>query len=530
MSASDTAVGQRLPRFDAMDKVTGRATYIDDLSRPKMLHAALVFSPYAHARIVSCDTQAARQLDGVKAVLTGKDFNSIMGGPFIKDEPALATDKVRYMGEPVAIVAAIDKATARQAAQLIQVDYEPLSAILCIDDALDHEQPMIHEDFADYERVKPAPSNGNVLWETEISHGDPERVWADCDVVVEGEFQTQAQHHVYMEPCGALAEPGEDGRLTVWSSCQSVHLVQEKVAHWLGIPMSKIRAMVPNVGGGFGGKGGLHIQHLVAKLALETDRPVKLTLSRTEDFEIVRSRHPIRIRMKTGAKNDGTLIARQAEVVLDGGAYTDESPAVLSIAVMKCRGPYNIHNVHARGQLVYTNKLKAGPYRGFGNTQVTFASETQIDEIARKLDMDPIALRKQNALKAGERFFGGQVLGSSGLDQCLTELRSSVEKDLEKDAHKQPTGNRKRGIGYAALSHSCGILSTSAQVHLRADGSIAVVTGVVDIGQGSSMALSQIVANVFALPLDKVSFPVPDSDTSPYNWKTAASRTTLYEW
>lgn len=526
MSANDTTIGRRLPHFDAMDKATGRATYIDDMSRPKMLHAAMAFSPYAHARILGCDTKAARELDGVKAVLTGEDFKAIKGGPFIKDEPAIATDKVRYFGEPVAVVAAIDKATARQAAQLIEVEYEPLSAILSIDDALDHEKPMIHEDFTSYERLKPAASNGNILWETEISHGNPDDIWEECDVIVEGEFQTQAQHHVYMEPCGALAEPSQDGRLTIWSSCQSVHLVQEKVAYWLDIPMSKIRAMVPNVGGAFGAKGSLHVQHLVAKLALETGMPVKLTLSRTEDFEIVRSRHPMRIHMRTGAKNDGTLIARQAEIILDGGAYTDESPAVLSMAVIMSRGPYNIHHVRSSGKLVYTNKLKAGPYRGFGNPQVTFASETQIDEIAHKLNMDPVALRLKNSLGAGDRFFGGQILGSSGLKECLINLRNSVENSRKTVSGEKSLKHKKRGVGYAALSHSSGILSTSAQVHLRADGSIAIVTGVVDIGQGSSMVLTQIVANVFSLPLDKLSFSLPDSDTSPYNWKTAASRTT----
>ena len=525
MTQVNTSVGHDVRRIDGAEKTTGAANYIDDMSIPGMLYGALAFSECAHARIISYDTSEALKLPGVKAVITGEDFDAVLGGVFLKDEPPIAMGKVRYLSEPVAAVAATDLKTARLAAQLIKVEYEALPNVLSVDEALDPESTLIHEDLADYFRLKPSSFEGNIPWKASITQGDVEQAWSECDVVVEGEFQTQAQHHLYMEPCGALAEPEQNGRLTIWSSCQSVFIVQQKVADYLGIPMAKIRALVPHVGGGFGGKGGLHIQTLVAKLALVSGRPVKMTLTRTEDFEIVRSRHPIRIRMKTGAKKDGTLIARDIDLVLDGGAYADESPAVLNWAVFVARGPYNFPHVQSRGQLVYTNKLRAGPYRGFGNPQVTFAGESQIDEIAEKLGMDGIKLRQKNACKTGDAWIGGQEIEACGFDECIERIEEAT-KGKSASIKQNGRSSKRRGIGYSALTHMCGIQSTSAEVHLRADGSVAVVTGVVDIGQGSNTILSQIVADALAVSVDQVSFAAPDTDSSPYSWKTAASRTT----
>jgi CO/xanthine dehydrogenase Mo-binding subunit len=525
MSQTNTAVGHNIPKIDGAEKTTGAADYIDDMPLPGMLYGALAFSDYAHARILSYDTSEALKLPGVKAVITGEDFEAVLGGIFLKDEPPIAMGKVRYLGEPVAAVAATDLKTARLAAQLINVEYEALPNILSIDEALDPASTPIHENLADYFRLKPSSFEGNVLWKASITEGDVDEAWSECDVIVEGEFQTQAQHHLYMEPCGALAQPEQNGRLTLWSSCQSVFIVQQKVADYLNIPMSKIRALVPHVGGGFGGKGGLHIQTLVAKLALVCGRPVKLTLSRTEDFEIVRSRHPVRVHMKTGALKDGTLVARELDIVLDGGAYADESPAVLNWAVFVGRGPYNIPNVRSQGQLVYTNKLRAGPYRGFGNPQVTLAGESQIDEIAEKIGMDGIKLRQKNGSKTGDSWIGGQKIEACGFDECMTKIVQATQ-GVSEQSKNASHANKRRGIGYSALTHMCGIQSTSAEVHLRADGSVAVVTGVVDIGQGSNTILSQIVADALAISVDKVSFAAPDTDSSPYSWKTAASRTT----
>jgi CO/xanthine dehydrogenase Mo-binding subunit len=522
MSVIHTAVGHNFERRDAAEKATGEAQYTDDLYRPGMLHGAILGSTHAHARIRGYRLEAARAIPGVAAIVTGEDFSCPRTGAFCKDEVPLARGKTIYLGEPVAAVAARDANTARRAADAIEIDYEPLSAVLTIDDALAADAALIHEDLASYVKIAPSFSAGNILWQCRISEGNVDTAWSQCDVVVEDVFTTAAQHHMYMEPCGALAEVDRSGRLTIWSSCQSVHLVQQRTAEWLSIPMTSVRALAPKIGGGFGGKGGLHVQHLAAALALKTGRPVKIVLSRVEDFETVRSRHPARITMKTGAKRDGTLVAREASIMLDGGAYCDESPAVLSFAVLMARGPYRIANLRSSGLVVYTNKLKASAFRGFGNPQVSFAGESQIDRIAEQLGIHPVELRLRNAVVAGDRWAGGQTLPACGLRECLLKLRDAVELAPALPAAPQC----RRGIGYSAFAHISGLLSTACNVYLRSDGSVAVNTGVVDIGQGSDTILSQICADALMLTPDRISFASPDSDSSPWNWKTAASRVT----
>jgi CO/xanthine dehydrogenase Mo-binding subunit len=522
MTSIHTSVGHSIERLDAAEKATGEAQYVDDLYRPGMLHGAILGSIHAHAKIGGYKLDAARSIPGVAAVLTGEDFSCGRTGAFCKDELPLARGKTIYMGEPVAVVAASDMETARRAARAIEIDYEPLPAVLTIDEALATGAPLVHEDLANYAKIAPSFSEGNVLWQCRLEEGKIDSAWSQCDVIVEDVFETAAQHHMYMEPCGALAEIDRGGRLTIWSSCQSVHLVQQRVAEWLSIPMGRIRALAPKIGGGFGAKGGLHVQHLAAALALKTGRPVKMVLSRVEDFEIVRSRHPARVIMKTGAKKDGSLLAREANIFLDGGAYADESPTVLSFAVLMARGPYRIPHLRSRGLVVYTNKLKASAFRGFGNPQVTFAGESQIDRIAEQLDIHPVELRLRNAVDAGDRWAGGQTLPACGLRECLTKLREAVEAAPAVAAAPQ----HRRGVGYSAFAHISGLLSTACNIYLRSDGSVAVNTGVVDIGQGSDTILTQICADALMLTPERVSFASPDSDSSPYNWKTAASRVT----
>jgi CO/xanthine dehydrogenase Mo-binding subunit len=522
MTGIHTSVGHSIERLDAAEKATGEAQYVDDLYRPGMLHGAILGSIHAHAKIGGYKLDAARSIPGVAAVLTGEDFSCGRTGAFCKDELPLARGKTIYMGEPVAVVAASDMETARRAARAIEIDYEPLPAVLTIDEALATGAPLVHEDLANYAKIAPSFSEGNVLWQCRLEEGKIDSAWSQCDVIVEDVFETAAQHHMYMEPCGALAEIDRGGRLTIWSSCQSVHLVQQRVAEWLSIPMGRIRALAPKIGGGFGAKGGLHVQHLAAALALKTGRPVKMVLSRVEDFEIVRSRHPARVIMKTGAKKDGSLLAREANIFLDGGAYADESPTVLSFAVLMARGPYRIPHLRSRGLVVYTNKLKASAFRGFGNPQVTFAGESQIDRIAKQLDIHPVELRLRNAVDAGDRWAGGQTLPACGLRECLTKLREAVEAAPAVAAAPQ----HRRGVGYSAFAHISGLLSTACNIYLRSDGSVAVNTGVVDIGQGSDTILTQICADALMLTPERVSFASPDSDSSPYNWKTAASRVT----
>ena len=525
MSATEPqAVGASLPRLEAKEKVTGQAQYIADLTRPNMLHGAILQSSHAHARITGYDVSEALALPGVVAALTGADFPEGRMGAFIKDEPAIAQGKVRYLGEPVAVVAAEDEATARQAAQLIRVDYEELPAVIDPEAGLAPDAPLVHEELASYLKVFAAQCGGNVASETELLEGDLEAGWAAAEVVVEGEFTTAAQAHLAIEPCGALAEVDPSGRVTLWSANQSVFRVQANVCESLRLPMSKLRSLTPRVGGGFGNKMEAHVQPLVVQLALVTGRPVKLILSREEDFEMVRARHPFRIRCKTGAKRDGTLVAREVEVLLDCGAYGDDSPGVLGYSLLMSRGPYRIPHCRCHGRLVYTNKLRFGAFRGFGNPQVSFAAETQLDEIAAEIGMDPIELRLKNLLRPGDPWFLGGKVESNGLEDCIRAARDHSGWDRRAELPAEP--GKRRGFGVACAAHISGLLGTGAIVRVLEDGSIVLNTGAVDIGQGSDTVLTQICAEALKVPVEQVSLASPDTDGSPYNWGTTASRVT----
>ena len=515
-------LGSSPPRLEAGDKATGRAQYVDDLTRPGMLYAALLTSPHAHARIVACRTDAARAMPGVKAIVTGDDLDGRRYGGLVKDETMVARGKVRYVGEIVAAVAATDPELAARAAAAIEVDYDPLPAVLSIDAALTAGAPVIHDEFDAYLKTVPGGGHGNVVFESAITEGDVDRAFGDCDVVVQGTWQTQAQHHAYLETNGCLADVDAQGRITIFATCQSVHHVQQRVADELGEPMARVRAVATRVGGGFGGKHASHIHSIAAWLARAARRPVKLVLSRMQDFEVQRSRHPARIWMKTGAKRDGTIVARDVRITIDGGAYADESPPVLAFALLMSRGPYRIPNARARGQAVYTNKLRAGSFRGFGNPQATFAGESQIDELAAKLGMDPLELRLKNAMRPGDTAFGGQPVPSCVLIECLERVRSAQRAAPA----LAPRLGRTRGVGLAAISHISGLMGTAASVQLRTDGSVALSTGCVDIGQGSDTVMVQICADTLQVPIERVSYAPQDSDASPYNWKTAGSRST----
>jgi len=510
------------PRLDAGDKATGRARYVDDIHLPGMLHAAVHTSTHAHARIIAYRLDAARAIAGVKAIVTGADITGVRAGGIVKDETMLARGTVRYVGEPVAAVAAVDLRTAQRAAAAIEVDYAPLPAVFTPDAALARDAPVLHEEFANYVKTVDGGGQGNVVFESAITEGDVEQAFGNCAAIVEGTYETQAQHHVYLETNGCVADVDSAGRITLHATCQSVHHIQQRVAEELAEPMAKIRVIATRVGGGFGGKHASNIHSIAAWLARATRRPVKLVLSRLQDFEIQRTRHPARIWMRTGAAANGTIVARDVRITLDGGAYADESPAVLAFALLMSRGPYRIANVRAHGKVVYTNKLRAGSFRGFGNPQATFAGESQIDELATKLCMDPCELRLRNAMRPGDTAFGGQPVRSCALRDALERARAAQRAAPV----LPPRDGCRRGVGFAAMSHISGLMGTAASVQLRADGSIALATGCVDIGQGADTAMVQMCAGLLGVTLDRVSYAQQDSDVSPYNWKTAGSRST----
>lgn len=519
-------VGKSVARLDGPEKVTGKALYTDDLSRPGMLYGCILGSSVPHARLVSVDTSAAKALKGVRAVITGADLPNKLTGTYLKDQLVLARDKVRYIGDPIAAVAAVDAEVARAALRLIDVQYEELPAVFDPREALAPDAPILHEERGTYVAMYPKPEHPNAASMTSFEDGDPDAAWAECDVIVEGEFELPSQQHMYLEPVSTLAEVDANGKLTLWSSMQGVARVQALVAESLEIPMSKIRAIAPRVGGGFGGKCELSNQAVVAALALATGRPVKMTLSRDEDMIMMKRRHGGTIFMKTGARRDGTLVARSVEIHLEGGAYADETPGVAAFAAYMSRGPYRIPHARVRAWGVYTNRSRAGAFRGFGNPQVSFASESQVDEIAGRLGIDPLELRRRNALASGDAWLGGHAVDVGSLEACLEKLGSACEWDRRCKANGSIRAGRRRGIGMAAVAHTSAFLSAGATVRLNEDGTIVVNTGAQDIGQGADTSLAQIAAGALGLPLEHVNYANPDTDSSPYNFQSSGSRIT----
>ena len=523
MSDIESAIGKSLPRLEAAEKAAGKAIYTGDMELPGMLHGALLTSPYPHARILSYDVSAALELPGVKAIVTAEDITGGYIGLVCKDESALARGKARYIGEPVAAVAALDEATARLAARLIEVEYEELPSATTVEQAMAEGAPVLHEDFADYVKVYQAPEHeGNLLARAEAIMGRGVDGFDEADIIVEGSYEVGAQYHAYMEPVSVLASWGPDDRVTVWSSTQSIFRTQANIHEGLGIPMGKIRCIAPRIGGGFGAKAEVSGQLITVMLARKAAAPVRLVLNRDEDMITMRARHPGTIRVRTGAKADGTLVAREMELWFDAGAYSDDSPAVMNLALFYARGSYSIPHVHALGHAVYTNKLRLGAFRGFGNPQASFASESQLDEIAEALGIDPIELRIKNAIKAGEPWLGGQKIASCALVESLEAVRDASDWKRPREA----LPGKKRGLGVVGLAHTSAFLSAGAIVRLQGDGTIILNVGAVDIGQGSDTVLSQMCAAALGLDIEQVSFATPDTDSAPYNYGTNASRVT----
>jgi CO/xanthine dehydrogenase Mo-binding subunit len=519
-------IGQSVPRIEGVEKATGGAIYTDDISRPGMLHGALLGSHYAHARILSIDTSKAKALPGVKAVLVGTDLPLNYIGAFIKDQLPLARDKVRYIGDPVAAVAAKDLKTARQALRLIEIEYEELEPVLDLEDALKPESPVIHENRADYPSMFELPKEANATCFTVFGEGDPAANWEKCDVIVENEYLVPAQYHMYMEPVSTVAEFDSNGKVTLWTSTQGVARSQMYTAMALGIPMSKVRVIAPRIGGGFGAKCEFTNQPITAFLAQAAGKPVKLTYSREDDMTMMKCRHAGIIRMKTGAKKDGTFVARDCKIILDGGAYADSSPEVSPVAAFFSQGPYRIPNMKVEAWAVYTNRSRASAFRGFGNPQATFASESQIDELADKLGMDPMEIRLKNAFDQGDKFFCGKTIEKATIKNCLEKVRDASDWANKRLQNKALTLGKRRGIGVAGLSHISGLAGAGANVLLNEDGSVSLNTGAVDVGQGSDTIFSQIVAGTLGLDMSQVNFAAPDTDSSPFQFQTSASRNT----
>ncbi len=521
--ATHSTLGRAIPQVTARAKVLGRAQYVGDLKVAGMLHAKVLRSPYPHARIVSIDTAAARALPGVKAVLTGDDApRTPWGGGPHKERHILAQGKVRFAGEEVAAVAATTEEIARDALDLIRVDYEELPAILTPDEAMDEEAPGVHD------------GRNNIAHEISFTRGDIDAGFAQADLVHEARYSTHAQYPGYLEPMGSVAMVDADGRLVVWTSTQSVFLARGRLASALGRPVSSIRVVQATTGGGFGGKIVEDDNQLLAGLlALQTGRPVRLVNNRLEDFQACCSSVPESITLKLGMTRDGRIVAKDVRIVAECGAYAGLSGEVMHVSAMRSDNMHRLQNVRSHATLVYTNNPPHGAFRGFGGTQMLFALNSHIDTMARLLGLDPVDVHRRNAIGAGETSVHGWKIGSNGLVECIEQATQALCWQARRGQRPAPQGSRRRGVGMAAAMHVSGNRTignwdgSTVVVRLNEDGRITVHSAECDMGQGAMTMLAQVVAHELTVPLSHVQVAAPDTDTAPYAIGTLASRVTM---
>ena len=528
----ETIVGSPITRVDALEKVRGAAVYGADVKLPEMLHGAVLRSPHAHARIVSIDVSAAKAMPGVRAVVTGEDLPGVLTGEAIRDMPFIAQGKVRFAGEPVAAVAAEEAATARKAIRLIKVAYEELTPVVDAVKAREADAPVIHDEMMSYVRigvVKPVP-NTNVVTVNEYRKGDIEKGFRESDYVLENKFRTQMVQHGAIEPHCATAQVDTNGKLTVWTPNDSPHRLRKDLSDSLGMLYPRIRVISTYVGGGFGGKGGVKAEAIAIALAMKTKpRPVKVVYDRVEVFTASLVKHATVVKIKTGVKRDGTLMARDVEILWDTGAYAEKGPVVCMQATAAAAGPYRVPHAHMIGYCVYTNRMIAGAYRGYGTPQLTWAYESQMDMIAQKLGLDPLEFRLKNVLKEGDINPVGNVVHSVGVEACLKQAAQAIGWEERKHVPRMTPEGRYRGFGIACSTKNTKTPSGSgAVIYFNQDGRITIAIASVEVGQGVRTILAQVVAEVLGVPVDTISFSDPDTDFTPFDASTTSSRTTFH--
>src|SRR6266705_2756060 len=539
-------IGAPLPKVDAIGKVTGRTLYTDDLMLPRMLHGRLLRSPHPHARILSIDTRRALELPGVVAILTGEDLPQKFGIlPSSQDEYALAIDKVRYVGDPVAAVAALDPDTLDEALKLIQVEYEVLPALMSIDEALAHPEVKINDEA----------HTGNIHKAVNYEFGDMEAGFAQADYTREDWFYYEGNNHAPLEAhaCVASWEPNPSdpvgGKLTLWTSTQTPHYVHREVSKVLNHPQSHVRVIAPNVGGGFGGKTDPFSHEICAcELSRRTGRPVKIPCTREEVFLIHRGRHPVKMWIKTGVKQDGTLTAMHFRSFLDGGAYGSYGIATTYYTGALQTVTYKLPCYKFEGMRLFTNKPPCGPKRGHGTTQPRYAVEAHLDKIAYDLGMDPVELRRRNLIEPYSCTVNGLRITSCALGECLdvvversgwNEFQSaSVNgKSAMNSSHGGAEDSSiKRGMGIAASSYICGagkpiywndLPHSAVQIRLDRGGGVTVYCGATDIGQGSTSVLAYIVSEELGIQPGYIHLETADTTLTPVDLGSYSSRVTF---
>lgn len=532
MTLETKNIGRSLSRLESRDKVTGRAEYVHHLQLPGMLHGKIFRSNRPHARILRIDTTEAAAVEGVFRVVTIDDIRTVIPhpyyGPAFHDQPILADGKVRFSGEPVAVVLATDRHVAEHAASLITVEYEDIPAVFDEVEAM-NSAVLVHDElkpaatFADLKHLK-GRRGTNIAMDYRLRRGDVEAGFKQADHVFEHEFRVQTVMHAALEPMVSVADV-VDGRVTLHTASQGPSFVRIEIARLLGWPENRVQVKVPFLGGGFGGKLYIKLEALVTALSLLVERPVKISLTMEEQFFII-TRHPCTFRIKSGVNKDGRITARHCEVIWNGGAYADIGPRVTQKAGFTAAGPYDIENVAIESYAVYTNKPPAGALRGFGAPQTAWAYECHTDMIAEAIGMDKLAFRFKNLLAKDRPQASGTVMR----DAAVKEVLESVARQLKwSEPFDKGTGKICRGRGIAVGIKGITSPTTSvAIVNLSADGSCFLSMGTVDMGQGSDTVMAQIVAEVLNLDAEAVRVIHPDTDVTPYDMGTLGSRSTFH--
>ncbi|MFY9574637.1 MAG: molybdopterin cofactor-binding domain-containing protein, partial [Blastocatellia bacterium] len=504
-------IGKPYRKVDARSKCTGQTRFADDIVLPRMLFAKLLRSPVPHALIKRIDVTKALSLPGVVAIITGKDLPIPYGIlPVSQDEHTLCINKVRFIGDPVAAIAALDEDIAFDAMDLIDVEYERLESVSSIESALTTEHPRIH-DYGD---------GGNVHKKVSLEFGDTEAGFAEADLVREDVFFYEGNTHLPLEQHSAIAVFDHDEKLTLWSATQTPHYVHRALAKVLEMPASHIRVIATPNGGGFGGKSDpFNHEIAVARLAMITGRPVKITLTREEVFYCHRGRHPVLMSVKTGVKKDGAITAMHFRSLLDGGAYGSYGVASTFYTGALQTVTYDIPRYKFEGARVFTNKPPCGPKRGHGTPQPRFALEVQIDKIAEQLGLDPVEIRRRHLVQPNTITANYLRVGSIGLGECIDKVVEA--SDWKNKFNKLADG---RGVGFACSSYLCGaglpiywnnMPHSGVQLRLDRQGGVCVMCGSIDIGQGSDSILAYIVAEVLGIDPFDIRVVTGDTDLTP---------------
>jgi len=520
-------VGKPYPRLDGPETVTGKANYTVDVVLPAMLHGKLFRSSIPHAKIRRLDVTRARALKGVVAVLTAGDVPRKRFGFTVQDEELFVAEKVRFIGDAIAAVAAVDEETAEEAISLIEWDYDELPAALTPDEALQENAPLVHDQLSSYRLNSalardwhPVPGT-NIAHQTVFSKGDIDLGFAEAEEIFDDTFSSRQLQHCSLEPHAVVAQwDGE--RLTVWTSTQKVFLVRSGLADLFDLAESRIRVIGTKVGGGFGGKNSMRLEPYAAALALKTGRPVRLVNSRAEEFMAAAGSVPATVHVRTGVKRDGTITARSMDFTWDTGAYAEGLPGS-NRALKDGVGPYNIPHIRVTSTLVYTNKLRGCPFRGLGIPEAVWAGESQMDIISERLRIDPVDLRLKNCLKKGDETPAGDRANHIALRECLLKVSDELKR-----WKKRAPSNHGFGVALLHKSPTTSAGSSNARLRISAAGDVELFIGASDVGGGPGTSLAQIAAEELRIPLSDVKVVIADTEFTPFDHGTYSSRVTPY--